>query len=467
MIRERIVLIGAGSTVFTRGLVADLIRRGAETDLALVDVDPHALDVAERLATKMITARTAPITLSADVERRRLLPGATAVICTVGVGGRRGWERDVFIPRTHGINMPVGDTVGPGGSSRALRMIPAMVAIARDARELAPSALFFNYGNPMAPVCRAIHRATGVPVMGLCHGVAGVARYIEDALGVARGSLRSTAVGINHLTWFVETRVGGVDVMPRLRAIAAARSGRLPATDPALLGAEPTPFDDPTDNPFSWELLHRFGAFPAALDRHVTEFFPQFFREGGYYGKTLGVDAFSFEGTIARGDGEFAQMAADARAPGPLPPDYFDRMEGEHEQVIEIIDAIRGEQGRVFSVNLPNTGQAPNLPPDVIVEGPAVADGAGLRAIAQPPLPAALVGTLVGRYMWVETIVEAALEGSRDKFIQALVLDGAVRSLDEAVILADELLRAHGGDLPWVAAALDRPAVIISGGSAQ
>jgi alpha-galactosidase len=120
--------------------------------------------------------------------------------------------------------------------------------------------------------------------------------------------------------------------------------------------------------------------------------------------------------------------------------------------VIEIIDAIRGGTGRIFSANLPNTGQAPNLPLAAYVEGPAVAVGGGLQAVAQPPLPSALAGTLATRFMWAEVVVEAALEGSREKFIQALVLDGAIRSLDEAAALADDLLQAHQGDLPWVAA---------------
>ena len=157
--KEKIVLIGAGSAEFTRGLVADIIRSGNAADLALVDIDPAALETAERLVAKMIAARQAPVGLTAATDRRAVLPGATAVICTVGVGGRRAWEQDVFIPRKHGIFVPVGDTVGPGGSSRALRMIPAMVAIAEDVLELAPDALFFNYSNPMAPVCRAIRKA--------------------------------------------------------------------------------------------------------------------------------------------------------------------------------------------------------------------------------------------------------------------------------------------------------------------
>jgi alpha-galactosidase len=358
-----------------------------------------------------------------------VLRGATAIICTVGVGGRRAWERDVAIPRNFGIYQPVGDSVMPGGTSRALRMIPAMVAIARDVVDLAPDALFFNYGNPMAPVCRAIRKAAGAPVVGLCHGVAGVAGYLADALGAKLSDFRYTAVGMNHLTWFVEAHVKGIDVMPRLREIAAQR----------IQGG---------DNPFSWRLLQLFGAFPAVLDRHVSEFFTQFFREGHYYGKRMGVDVFVIEETIANGDRIFEQMRELAFSKEPLGDDYFGRIGGEHEQVIDIIASIRSDAGRVYSANLPNTGQVPNLPPEAILESPAVADAGGLRAIAQRPLPAGIAGTLATRLAWVETVVEAALEGSRDKFIQALVLDGSVDSLDKAADLADALLEAQAEYLP-------------------
>lgn len=439
--REKIVLIGAGSAMFTRGLVADLILRDGETDLALVDIDPAALEVAERLARKMIAARRSGIRLSASTDRRDVLKSATAVICTVGVGGRRAWEQDVFIPRKHGLFFPVGDTVGPGGTSRALRMIPAMVEIAQDVLDLAPNALFFNYGNPMSPVCRGVRKATGAPVVGLCHGVFSVGRYLADALGVPQADFHYTALGINHLTWFVEARVGGQDAMPQLREIAARR------VQESQSRAE-NPESGIDDNPFSWHLMHLFGAFPAVLDRHVSEFFPQFYAEGRYYGKTLGVDAYSFEQTIAWGDRIYAEMREAALSSEPLPSDYFDRMSGEHEQVTDIIEAIRTESGRVFSANLPNTGQIPNLPAEAVVEGPAVADGGGLRAILQPPLPPAIVGTLATRFQWVETVVEAALEGSREKFIQALVLDGAVDSLDTATRLADDLLAEHARYLP-------------------
>ena len=457
VMRERIVLIGAGSAVFTRGLVADLIRSGAEAELALVDIDPEALEVAERLARKMITARQSPIKLASAVDRRQVLRGATAVICTIAVGKRRAWEQDVFISRKHGIFMPVGDTVGPGGTSRALRMIPAMVDIAGDVIDLAPETLFFNYGNPMAPVCRAVRKATGANVVGLCHGVPNVARYLADTLKVSLEALQYTAVGINHLTWFISLRVIGRDLMPELHRIATQRLAQTPASHLKPLSSEDSrpsaridPYESPCGDLFSWQLFQLFGGFPAPLDRHVTEFFPQFFREGSYYGHTLGVDAFSFEGTIADGDNAYEEMRADAYSPQPLREDYFEHFSGEHEQVIDIIDSIRRQRDRVFSANLPNTGQVPNLPPEAIIEAPAIGDGEGLRAIAQQPLPSAIAGTLATRYLWVETVVEAALEHSRQKFIQALVLDGAVHSIEQAEALADDMLQGQASHLPWI-----------------
>lgn len=444
---ERIVLIGAGSAVFTRGLVADLSRLGVKAELALVDIDPHALQVAESLTRKMVAANQAPLQVSASTDRRDVLRGATAVVCTIGVGGRRAWEQDVFIPRKYGIYAPVGDTVGPGGSSRALRMIPAMVEIARDVLDLAPEALFFNYSNPMAPVCRAVHKATGANMIGLCHGVQRVASVLAEFLNVPQAELEYTAIGINHLTWFLKVSLGGKDAMPRLREIAAQKleEGAPNLPMPSYPFAA---MDWPQHNLFSLELLLRFGAIPAALDRHVTEFFPQFFRTGHYYGQRLGVDAFSFEATIAEGDETFAAMERDAFGSQLLPADYFERAPGDHELVIDIIDSIRNHCELLVSANLPNKGQIPNLPPNVIVEAPAITENGDLRALQQESLPAAIAGTLATRYQWVETIVEATLEGNREKFIQALVLDGYVDSFDMAKKLTDELLLAQSPYLP-------------------
>lgn len=447
---DKYVLIGAGSVSFTRGLVADILRTGKEIELGLVDVNPEALEVAEKLVARMVAAKGAPVRIAASLERRDLLPDARAVICTVGVGGRRAWAADVNIPRKHGVFQPVGDTAMPGGLSRALRMIPAMVAIARDVLELCPSALFFNYGNPMTAVCRAIRKATGANVVGLCHGVLGTAQYLARFINVPFNEVTYTAVGLNHLTWFIEFRHKGRDAWPRVRAEVAKRLGTTPdrLRDAfAALGDGPEALAK-LDNPFSWHAFALYGAFPAVLDRHAIEFFPQLIPGGAYYGKTLGVDAFSVEAVIEGGDRAWEQMRRVALGLEPLPEAYFGSGGGEHEQVISIIDSVDTDAGRTYSANMPNRGQVTNLPPEAVLEGPAIADASGLRPIVLGELPRGLAATLASRIAVVETIVDAALKGDRDLFVQALIADGSVNSLTKAQRLADDLLAAHAEHLP-------------------
>ena len=441
----KIVLIGAGSAMFTIGVVSDLIKAGIKAELALVDIDPIALDTAKKLSEKMIHSGKSSIKLNAGTERRKLLRGATAVITTIGVGGRRAWEQDVFIPRKYGIFMPVGDSVGPGGTSRALRMIPAMVDIARDVIDLAPDALFFNYANPMAPICHAVNAVTGASVVGLCIGTWEAIQYLSKTLKIETSELSFNAAGINHLTWFSEIYANGRDARPKLKDHAhRVVENTLFAVDQANAGMASIPhcgkpFESSFDHPFSWQCLDWFDAFPAPMDRHVTEFFPQLFRDGSYYGKTLGIDEFSFEETIRFGDKIYDDMRATA---------YLDKQSGEQEQVVEIIQAILDNEKKVFFANLPNTGQAPNLPKSMIVETPALTDGLGIHAIQQSSLPIAAAGVVAARFAWIQVVTEAAMEGNRGKFIQALILDGAVQSPDTALRLAEELILAHSAYLP-------------------
>jgi alpha-galactosidase len=286
-------------------------------------------------------------------------------------------------------------------------------------------------------------------VVGLCIGTFETWQYLAGTLGVSPKALTYSAGGINHLTWFYDIQVGGQDAMPELRKIAAQRLESLAdALQAGKTSDYSSPFDSSMDFPFSWQCLLWFDAYPAPQDRHVTEFFPQFFRTGKYYGKTLGVNEFSFEDTIAAGDQIYNEMRRDASSADRLTEAYFDKLEGEQEQVVEIIRSIRENQPQRVFANLPNAGQVPNLPLGAVLETPAVVDANGIHAIVQAPLPVAAAGILATRFAWVDVVVEAALEGSRRKFVDALIMDGGVRSPDMATALADELLEAHRAYLP-------------------
>ncbi len=451
---KKLVLIGAGSAMFTQGLVADMILSPdlGPWELGLVDIDPQALETAAGLCRRMVEAKGAEITLTASTNRRELLPGADVVVTTIGVGGRRAWEADVFIPRKYGIYQPVGDSVMPGGISRAMRMIPALVEIARDVQALCPGAWFFNYANPMTANCWAIRRATGVPVVGLCHGVFHVERELATFIGAPPEEVTSLYAGLNHLTFIFDLRWKGRDAWPLVRARLAQERGE-PFDSEALaarfpeMGAPGGAFRA-ADNPFSWSLFETYGAYPAVNDRHVVEFFPERFPGGRYYGKTLGVDAFSFEATIAWGDRIYEDMRAQALGEKPLDAAIFERAEGEHEQLLNILRSIERDERRIFSANLPNNGAVPNLPADAILELPAVATARGLRPFQLPDFPDTLAAIIVRKLAATRLTVEAALTGDRGLFVEALLADGAVTDPEAARKMGEELLEAHRQYLP-------------------
>ncbi len=450
----KIVLIGAGSARFTQGLIADLILSPqlGPYEVCLVDIDPVALDVAEKLSRKLIERAGANIQIRASTDRRELLPGARYVITTIGVGGRRAWEQDVFIPRKYGIFQPVGDSVMPGGVSRAMRMIPAMVDIARDVKTFAPGAFLFNYSNPMSANCWAVRRETGIDIVGLCHGAFRVERNLAELAGAPPDEVTSVAVGLNHLTFFYKLYHHGRDLMPALHEKAAAmlndpaNTGAVPPFPPAGNDFEDRPF---AANPFSWTLFEAYGAYPSANDRHVTEFFPERFPGGRYYGRTLGKDAYSLEDAIAIwGDQVYEEMRAQAYGEKPLSDELLKRRVGEHEQLLQIMESIEWDQRHIFYANLPNRGAIPNLPPDAVLEFPTVATAGGLRPIQFDDFPDALAAILIRKIAAIELTVEAALTGSRELFTEALLVDGAVTDRAVANALRDEMLDAHRANLP-------------------
>jgi alpha-galactosidase len=436
----KIVLIGAGSSVFTQGLVADFITSGKDfypLEIGLVDIDEKALDSITKLTKKMVDEKETDIQILSSTDRRELLPDADVVVTTIAVGGRRAWEDDVFIPRKYGIYQPVGDTTMPGGISRAQRMIPVMLEIARDIKELCPNAYFFNYSNPMTAICAAIQKELGMNVIGLCHGVIHVEQYLARFLGKKLSEVKSLGVGLNHLTFLYDIRVNGEDAKPLLIE-------KLHQQQKGDSNAKP----HFSNNPFSWSFFEKYQVFPAVLDRHVVEFFPERFASGDYYGKKLGVEAISFENVIADGDRIYKEMHEMASGKRELNHHLFERSEGEHEQLVDILHSIYRDERKIFSVNMPNNGAIPNLPKHAVLELPAVASAGGFKPLYLEDYPSIAASFIRKRLTVVDLTVEAALTGDVSLFVEALLADGSVQTEAAARKLAHELLEAHRKHLP-------------------
>jgi len=436
MSHRKIVLIGAGSASFTVGLVADLLISNIadEWTVGLVDINEEALGVAKGLVERMVERKQAAVSIEASTDRCDVLPGADIVVTTIAVGGRPGWEADIVVPRQHGIFQPVGDTIGAGGISRALRQIPPMLDIARDIHRLCPHAYFFNYANPMACICRAVNKATPMPLVGLCHGVQGTVRHLCSFIDVPYSEVSALYCGVNHLTFITHFTRHGEDLWPLVdRKLMEEPVGQ--AT--SLSG----------DDPFSWELYRTHRAFPAVLDRHITEFYSPRFAGGAYYGKTIGVDTMDILSTIHSGDERYQKMKAQAEGREPLEESLFDRTLGEHEALIPILESVFADRQHLFPMNVPNR-TVPEVPAGFVLEMPVAATRGGCLPISMPPLRPALAATITRALYGIELAVEAALTGDRGVLIESLLYDGCVLELSQAEALADDLLAAHKEHLP-------------------
>ena len=184
------------------------------------------------------------------------------------------------------------------------------------------------------------------------------------------------------------------------------------------------------------------------VDRHAVEFFPERFPEGSYYGATLGIDAFPIEDVIARGEKTYRDMLSQGEGDGEVEPELFQRADGEHEQLVEIIKSLLLDERKVFSVNIPNEGAVSGIPEDAVLEIPGVATACGFSSMHVNGFEGPIKDMIVKRLASVDLTVEAALKGDRKLWADAMMLDGAVTDIETAEQLVEDFIQEHKDYLP-------------------
>lgn len=436
---EVFVLIGAGSTIFTPGLLRDVARsaRFSNAVVRLVDPDGDSAETMAKLGRRYADAFGSRMRVEAYQDRRQALTGATFVTTTIAVGSATARRRDFDIPARYGIQQTVGDTVGPGGVLRALRHIPELVRIAQDVAERAPGAWLLNYSNPLTANVRAIRKFAGVAAIGLCHGTLHTKAALAEDLGLKAEDVQAVFAGINHLCWLLDLRSGRVDLYPRLRQLVRERSGGRTSSPNRTEGVH---------SPVSADLMETFGLYPAPGDRHVAEFFGSYLTESAGGGLAWGLDggrAMSFENMSGKGE-LWERIRAQAAGTSNLDLES----DKESERLVSIAGALSDGPDQVeLAVNLPNDGKIPNLPRYAIVEVPAVVGPGGVTGLAIGRLPDAIAAVLSARVNQQELTADAAMAGDRTLALQALVLDPLVPDAATAESILDDAVAADPSGL--------------------
>ena len=350
----KIALIGAGSVVFAKNLIGDILLfpELAEAHIALMDIDAGRLRTAERMTEKVAAAAKATPTITAHRDRREALEGADYVINTIQVGGYRpSTVVDFDVPKRHGLRQTIADTLGIGGIMRLLRTYPVLRDIAYDMEQVCPDAWLLNYTNPMAMNCWALARTTGIRTVGLCHSVQGTAMELAHDIGVPYDEITYQAAGINHMSFYLRFERKGEDLYPRIRQVVNERRV-------------------PDNNRVRYEMLTRLGYFVTESSEHFAEYTPYFIRRDQpdlierfnvpldeYITRCEFMDKFWNDmKTFFEGDEPIASV------------------ERSHEYGAGIIHSLATGKPRVIYGNVRNDGLITNLPDGCCVEVPCLVD---------------------------------------------------------------------------------------------
>lgn len=429
----KIAIIGTGSAVFATSLMRDILSTPGlgEGEFALVDVDSERLEMAHRMAERMIGLSKRDWRVTSSTDRRQVLGESDFVINTIEVAGLENVRHDYEIPLKYGVDQCIGDTIGPGGLFKALRTLPDWIAILKDIEELAPGCLVMNYTNPMSITVLAGVRCSHLSIVGLCHSVQNTTMQLAVYLGLRYPELEWRCAGINHMAWLLELSRDGQDLYPLLREKASVK-------------------EIYEQDPVRFELMKELGYFVTESSGHVSEYLPYFrkrpdlierYMRSGYRGES-GFYANNWPSWRAEGEEEIRQVLAGNNTL------HFHR---GTEYASYIIEAIETGIPQVIYGNVPNSGLIENLPYGGIVELACLVDKRGIQPTYFGRLPVHLAAINAQHMAFHEMVVNAVIDQDREAAVRALMIDplcSAACSLAEIRAMFDEMCAAEKRFLP-------------------
>lgn len=451
----KITFVGAGSTVFAKNLLGDIlsIPELSESEISLFDIDDERLHTSEIVAGKTAAAIGAMPTIKATTDRRVALDGADHVITMFQVGGYEpSTVVDFEVPKKFGLRQTIGDTLGIGGIMRGLRTVPVLLDVCADMEELCGDATLLQYVNPMSINMWAINRATSINAIGLCHSVQGTAEQLAGDLGVPIDEVRYKCAGINHMAFFLEfarkTDTGVNDLYPAIAEFAA--KGEIP--DRGKAGRDDGAFTGLPDA-VRYEMFDRLGHFVTESSEHFAEYVPWFIKRDRpdlieKYGVPLDEYPVRCERQIS-GWEDLRESMEDPESTIEVNPSV--------EYGASIIKAIETGEPTVVYGNVMNdqsgTGSTliSNLPTECCVEVPCLIDHNGIQPTSIGRLPPQLAALMQTNINVQSLTVEALMTGDREHIYHAAMFDphtAAELDLDQIWQLVDELMDAHGDYIP-------------------
>ena len=429
----KIAMIGAGSMVFCKTLVNDILATPAlqGSEIRLMSRTRPKLDRMEAFITRMIKENGAPATVWSTLNRREAIRDADYVIVMIQVGGLDAFKIDYQVPLRYGVDQCIGDSLGPGGIFRGLRTIPVLVDIVKDMERWCPNAVMLNYANPMAACCYALGKVSNVPFIGLCHGVQTTLDLISRYVSVPKDQIDFLCAGINHMAWFLSLKDNrtGRDLNPILRRKIEKPEYYL-------------------NEKVRCEVMRHFGYFMTESTGHLSEYVPWFRSSRRALERYCDMPGFGgASGAYYRYCAALDKKYRDVDYLAYEDPKISRR---SVEYCSHILEAMETDVAFRLNGNVRNDGYITNLPHGCCVEVPVYVDRRGLRPLRVGDLPPQCAALNQSNITVQMLAVEAGLAGNPEHVMQAIAMDpltSTVCTLEEARRMTAEMLQA---EQPWL-----------------
>ena len=440
----RIAFIGAGSTVFMKNIVGDILQRKATSGatFALMDLNPERLRESEIVAGKLISTLGVKAKIEVHSNQRKALDKANFVVTAFQVGGYEPCTvTDFEVPKKYKLRQTIADTLGVGGIMRGLRTVPHLWSICADMMEVCPDAILMQYVNPMAINTWAIsEKFPKIKQVGLCHSVQGTAEELAHDLEIPVEEIRYRAAGINHMAFYLQfehhQQDGSyVDLYPALKR--GYLDGRFP---------KPSHHNPRCPNKVRYEMLKRLGYFVTESSEHFAEYTPYFIKEG----REDLIEKFGIPLD------EYPKRCVEQIARWKKQADTFKSAEKievkeSHEYASSIVNSVWTGEPSVIYGNQRNNGCITSLPDNCAAEVPCLVDDRGIQPTYVGALPPQLTALIRTNINVQELTVRALLAENREHIYHAAMMDphtAAELDLQQIWDLTDDLLAAHGTWLP-------------------
>lgn len=429
----KITFMGAGSTVFAKNVLGDVLLTPAisDCDIALYDIDGERLEesfVVIDALNKKYNSGKARIEKYLGVENRKdALRGANFVIDAIQVGLYDPCTiLDFEIPKKYGLRQTIADTLGIGGIFRGLRTIKVLKDFAADMEEVCPDAWFLNYTNPMAIVTGFMQRYTKVKTIGLCHSVQVCTQSLLKKLDMADVKVGSELIaGINHMGWLLEIKdENGVDIYPEIKKRAAAKNAAEKHNDMVR-----------------FDYIDKLGYYCTESSEHNAEY-NNFYIKSKYPEliERFNIPLDEYPRRCVNQINQWQKQKEEILNGGDI------KHERSKEYASRIIEAISTDTPYKIGGNVINTGLIDNLPKEACVEVPCLVDGNGIHPTHVGSLPVQCAAMNMTNINVQLLTIEAAITGKKEHIYHAAMLEphtSSELSIDDIIKMCDELYAAH------------------------